>query len=106
MAKSKDTYVSYELEFLEKKAEELKQYVESHPFDSLDDRVRYREVRGGGMIPVVVSTIEQQITSLTKALKDYAEIIGTIAMMREKEEAKKLISRGDQDITPFESGQI
>ena len=106
MARSKDTYIQYELEFLEKKAEELKAYVEAHPFNEVKDRLSYKETRNGGMIPMVIASIEQQINSLTKSLKDYSDIIKTIGEMREKEEAKKMTSKGDQDVTPFESGKI
>jgi hypothetical protein len=106
MAKAKDTYISYELEFLEKKAEELKAYVEANPFHKLTDRINYKQTKGGGVIPMVVASIEQQVTSLTRCLKDYADIIKVIGEMREKEEAKKIISKGDQDVSPFESGKI
>jgi hypothetical protein len=106
MAKGKDTYVSYELDFLEKKTAELKLYIENRPFDTLTDRMAYRQMKGGGSMPVVVSTIEQQLASINKALKDYADMVRVIADLREKEEAKKISSRGDQNISDFESGAI
>ena len=45
--KKKDNYIVYELEFLEKKAEELKQYVEANPFDKLKDRIHWKETKSG-----------------------------------------------------------
>ena len=88
MAKEKQLLIEYELEFLEKKLKELKDYIEAYPYSALKDRMAYKETKGGGMIPVCIATKEAQRKDLTQALKDYAEILRTVESMREKEEAK------------------
>ena len=40
--------IEYELEFLESKLDELKQYIEANPFSTLDDRMAWKETKGGG----------------------------------------------------------
>jgi len=104
--KKKDNYIVYELEFLEKKAEELKQYVEANPFDKLKDRIHWKETKSGGAIPMVTASIEAQLKSLTQALKDYADLIARIDLMRQKEEEKQKNVRGHQALSPAESGMI
>lgn len=89
MAKNKQLLIEYELEFLEEKLEELKKYIQANPFDTLKDRMAYKETKGGGVIPICVANKEAQRKDLTQALKDYAEILRTVESMRNAEEAKK-----------------
>lgn len=103
--KKKELLIEYELEFLETKLAELKDYIEQNPYSSLSDRMAYRETRGGGAIPMCISTKENQRKDLTQALKDYAEILRTVESMREREANKKEI-RGSQELSPNESGEI
>jgi hypothetical protein len=98
MATSKKTsFIEMELEWLEMKAEELRAYCDSNNIASLDDR------RVGNK---VTATIEQQIKSIRETLQDYIKIIDAIEKLREKEVAKKSLTRGDQELTPIESGEI
>lgn len=86
--KEKALLIEYELEFLEEKLKELKEYIKANPFDKLADRMAYKETKGGGLIPICISNKENQRKDLTQALKDYAEILRTVDSMREKEDAK------------------
>ena len=88
MAKDKKLLIEYELEFLEEKLKELKDYIQANPFNKLADRMAYKETRGGGVIPICVANKEAQRKDLTQALKDYAEILRTVDSMRTAEEAK------------------
>jgi len=97
MANSKGLLIEYELAFLEKKLKELKKYIEANPFSTLDDRIIYKETKGGSM-PICVANKEVQRKDLTQALKDYAEILRTVDAMREKEEAK-VETRGKAEIS-------
>ena len=88
MAAKKQLLIEYELEFLEKKLSELKDYIEANPFSTLNDRLAWKETKGGGAIPICIANKEAQRKDLTQALKDYADILRTVESMREKEEAK------------------
>jgi hypothetical protein len=90
--------IEYELEFLESKLEELKQYIEANPFSTLTDRMAWKETKGGGAIPICIANKEAQRKDLTQALKDYAEILRTVDAMREKQEAKAPAVRGDAQL--------
>ena len=99
MAVKKTTLlIEYELEFLETKLQELKEYIEANPFSKLSDRMAWKETKGGGAIPICIANKEAQRKDLTQALKDYADILRTVEAMREKEEAK-IESRGKGEVT-------
>jgi hypothetical protein len=89
--------IEYELEFLEKQLQELKEYIEANPYSTLADRMAYKETKQGGVIPTLVANKESQRKDLTQALKDYAEILRTVDSMREKEVTKKE-ARGSADV--------
>ena len=91
--------IEYELEFLEKQLEELKEYIEANPYSTLTDRMQYKETKNGGMVSVCVANKESQRKDLTQALKDYAEILRTVDVMREKQEAKKVETRGGAELS-------
>lgn len=97
MAIKKNSYVEFELDWLQEKADQLKTYVDNNPFHELNDRVAWKSTANGGQMPLVVATIEAQIKSLTQALKDYAQIIEVIDKLREKEQLK-VEARGSQEI--------
>ena len=97
MAKSKNNYIDFELQWLETKASELKQYIDNRPLHLLVDRMAYKETKAGGVIPVIIATIEAQRADISKAVKDYAEITSSIANLRERE-SKKVEVRGGRDL--------
>lgn len=84
----KQLLIEYELEFLEEKLKELKEYIKSNPFSTLSDRMAFKETKAGGILPICIANKEAQRKDLTQALKDYAEILRTVDSMREKEETK------------------
>jgi hypothetical protein len=96
--KKVNTYIGQELEWLEGKANELKQYVDDRPFHKLVDRIHFKETKTGGMMPLISATIEAQLASITKALKEYADIIRVVNEMRENEDKKQQMRKGfEQD---------
>ena len=99
MPKDKKLLIEYELEFLEEKLKELKEYIQANPFNTLKDRMAYKETKGGGIIPICVANKEAQRKDLTQALKDYAEILRTVESMRQAEDAKKE-ARGSGVVPP------
>jgi len=98
MTSKKNTYVEFELDWLQEKAEQLKTYVDNNQVDKLEDRCAWRSTANGGQMPVVVATIEAQIKSLTQALKDYAQIMEVIDKLRQRE-AERAEARGGKAVT-------
>lgn len=107
MPVKKINYVEMELAWLETKMESLKKYIDNNAIENLQDRVAWKEVRGGGRMPVVVATIEQQITSLRNTMADYLKMMEAIAKLRENEDkAKAFTPRGTQQLSPREMRMI
>jgi hypothetical protein len=105
MATKKNNYISAELDFAEEQLISWKVYVQANPFESLVDRMSYKETKGGGMIPMTVASIEQQGKFLQETMKNYLTLLEVVNNLREKEEQKEQV-RGGQGLSPFESGAI
>ena len=95
--KKNNSYIEHELDWLEKKAKELKDYCDSNPINKIKDRI----VSGR-----LMATIEIQAKCVRDTLQDYAKIIAAIDALREKEAAKGPSVRGDQELSPMEKGEI
>lgn len=106
MPAAKQSYIDEELDWLEARAKDIKNYVDKRPLETIVDRVVYKTVKGGGQIPIVSSTIEQQIKSLREMLTDYMRLIEAISKAREGEEQKKKAVRGNLPLSPIEQGII
>jgi len=94
MSNKQETYINEDLEWLESKALDLRDYVDANPFSTLKDRITYKELKNGGVLPITSATIEQQLSALTKALKEYAEIMRVVKELREQEAKKQELRKG------------
>ena len=106
MAKAKNNYISAELDWAEQQLRTWRAYVDANPIHELADRKAWKETKGGGQMPVVVATIEQQIKSIQDTMKNYLALLEVVNNLREKEEQKQISSRGDKGLSPFETGDI
>lgn len=95
--KTNNNYVGMELDWLEKKAKEIREYCDK-PIHKLKDRL--------GADGKVIAKIEDQVKSVRETLKDYILIVEALDRLREKEESKEPSVRGDQELSPFEKGEI
>jgi hypothetical protein len=104
--KKKTAYSEIELLWAEEQLATWKTYVDANPLDKLKERVVWKEVRGGGQMPIVSETIGQQIKTLTELMKNYLALLKEVEIMREKEEEKQKSVRGHQALSPAEAGII
>ena len=100
--KKKNTYIDFELEWLEQKAEELKQYIDERPLNGLKDRDFLKQTATGGVVHMIAATVEQQRADLGKALKDYTEVIGAISQLREQEAKREEMRKGFENKNIFD----
>lgn len=94
--KTNNSYIDMELEWLEKKSTEIREYCDQ-PIHRITDRISGQRV---------IAKKEDIIKSIRETLKDYILIIEAIDRLREKEEAKGPSVRGDQELSPLEKGEI
>lgn len=102
----KNNYITTELDWAEEQLASWKAYVDKNPMHKLKDRLSYKETKTGGMIPMVVASIEQQGKFLQETMKNYLSLLDVVNKLREADEAKKTEARGRQEVTDFESGII
>ncbi len=101
----KKTFVEIELEWAEQQLASWKAYIDNNPFNTLEDRIEWRPTKTGTM-PMVVASIEQQGKFLQETMKNYLMLLKEVDVMREKEDIKKESPRGNQGLSPFESGDV
>lgn len=98
MATKKNNYITAELDWAEKHLESWKAYIDKNPFDKMDDRKAWKDLKSGGQMPVVIASIEQQQTSVRNTMKDYLSLLEVVNGLREREEAK-IESRGKKELS-------
>jgi len=98
MATKKSTFSDIELEWAEKQLEEWKDYVNAHPFSTLQDRIDTKTAKNGGIIRTVVATVEQQGKFLQETMKNYLALLKEVDAMREAEQ-KKVEVRGKGELS-------
>jgi hypothetical protein len=97
MATKRQTYINAELEWAEQKLLEWKQYVDENPFQHMKDRIEWKPTAKGGMIPMVIASIESQIKCVRDTMKEYLVLLEQVDKMRQAEEHKKKDVKGGAD---------
>ena len=97
MAAAKKSFIIEDLEFAEQQLASWKQYIINNPQDTLKDRVEWKQTKTGGMMPMVVATIEAQGKFLQETLKNYLALLETLDRLRSIEETKKE-ARGGKNV--------
>jgi len=105
MAKKQNSYISTELEWAESQLATWRAYVDDNPLNELKDRIELKPTAKGGVIPMVIASIEQQGKFIQDTMKNYLALLEVVDKLREKEEQKKQV-RGDQSLGPLESGEL
>ena len=87
-APKKTTYVNTELDWAEQQLASWKQYVDANPLHELKDRIEWKPTAKGGMLPMVIASIEAQGKFVQETMKNYLALVEVVEKLREKEEAK------------------
>ena len=89
MAIKKTTFINAELEWAEEQLYSWKSYVDANPLHELKDRIEWKPTAKGGMLPMVIASIEAQGKFIQKTMKNYLSLLEVINKLRTQEEAKK-----------------
>jgi len=89
MAVRKNTYIDVELEWAEQQLSTWKSYVDANPLHELKDRIEWKPTAKGGVMPMVIASIEAQGKFVQETMKNYLQLLKEVDAMREKEESKK-----------------
>ncbi len=85
----KSIFISTELDWAEQQLLTWRGYINANPFEDLKDRIELKPTARGGVIPMVVASIEQQGKFIQDTMKNYLSLLEVVNNLREKEEAKK-----------------
>ena len=88
-AVKKNNFITTELDWAEAQLESWKQYVDANPLHQLKDRIEWKPTAKGGMLPMVIASIESQGKFVQETMKNYLSLLEVVDKLREKEEAKK-----------------
>jgi hypothetical protein len=99
MAVRKTTYIDVELDWAETQLASWKQYVDANPLHELKDRIEWKPTAKGGMLPMVIASIESQGKFVQETMKNYLSLLKEVDVMREKQEAKKVETRGGAELS-------
>ncbi len=89
MATNKTTYINTELDWAEEQLATWKQYVDANPMHMLKDRIEMKPTARGGLMPMVIASIEQQGKFIQETMKNYLALLEVVDKLREKEDVKK-----------------
>jgi len=89
MATNKTTYINTELDWAEEQLSSWKQYIDKNPLHEMKDRIEWKPTSKGGMLPMVIASIEAQGKFIQETMKNYLALLEVVDKLREKEEAKK-----------------
>lgn len=88
-AVKKTTYINTELDWAEDQLTSWKAYVNQNPLHELKDRIEWKPTAKGGVIPMVIASIEAQGKFIQETMKNYLALLEVVDKLREKEEVKK-----------------
>lgn len=88
MAVKKNIFIEAELEWAETQLVSWKAYVDNNPLHTLKDRIEWKQTKGGGTMPMVIASIEQQGKFIQDTMKNYLLLLEQVNKMREQEAAK------------------
>ena len=84
----KTTFINTELDWAEQQLISWKQYVDANPLHELKDRIEWKPTSKGGMMPMVVASIEAQGKFIQETMKNYLALLEVVDKLRSIEEAK------------------
>ena len=90
----KTTYINTELEWAEEQLKSWRAYVDANPMHELKDRIEWKPTAKGGMLPMVIASIESQGKFIQETMKNYLALLEVVDKLREKEEAKVEVRGG------------
>ena len=71
MAIKKTTFINAELEWAEEQLHSWKSYVDANPLHELKYRIEWKPTAKGGMLPMVIASIEAQGKFIQETMKNY-----------------------------------
>jgi hypothetical protein len=85
MAAKQELYIRVEHEWLEEKVKQLKNYIDANPVEEIDDRIETVTSSKGIPAIKVIAKKEEALKAWINALKEFAGLLTTLEVLREKQ---------------------
>lgn len=99
-ATNKTTYINTELSWADEQLKSWRAYIDAHPLHELTDRIEWKPTAKGGLLPMVIASIESQGKFIQDTMKNYLALLEVVDRLRKVEEAK-IETRGNVGISPL-----
>jgi len=93
MALTNKTYINTELNWAESQLSTWREYIDKNPLSEMTDRIEWKPTAKGGLLPMVIASIEAQGKFVQETMKNYLALLEVVDRLREKENAAK-VARG------------
>lgn len=101
-APNKTTYVNTEISWAEEQLLSWRAYVDNNPLHELKDRIEWKPTAKGGMLPMVIASIEAQGKFIQETMKNYLALLEVVDKLRKAEESKVEV-RGNGEMSDMAS---
>ena len=88
MAVKKTTYINTELDWAEEQLISWKAYIDANPLHTLEDRIKWKETKAGGAMPMVIASIEAQGKFVQETMKNYLALLEQVEKLRAQQVKK------------------
>lgn len=93
MPTKQTSHIHFELEWLEKKVQSLRDFLDAHPLEDIEDR--YETFPSPkGMVVKVMATVEQQVKAYQSVLKDLPDLLQKLDDLRRRHAETEIATRG------------
>lgn len=89
MTLTKKTFITADLEWAESQLSTWREYIDNNPLHEMKDRIEWKPTAKGGLLPMVIASIEAQGKFIQETMKNYLALLEVVEKLREKEDAKK-----------------
>lgn len=93
-------FATVDLEWAETQLKTWKAYVDANPFEEMEDRVKWKQTKGGGEMPIVIASIEAQQKNIRDMIKDYLSLLEVVKRLRLDSADKEADTYGGTKTSP------
>lgn len=97
MALTKKTFINTDLDWAEEQLATWRAYIDANPLSEMKDRIEWKPTAKGGVIPMVIASIEAQGKFVQETMKNYLALLEVVDKLREREDVK-LEARGSSTV--------
>ena len=93
------SYINMELEWLERKFQEAQMAIDNYDLKNLQDRYGPRMMPNGKIVDALIESRSDQLKTIMYIMEKLPKMVSSLDELREKEAKKKLLTKGDVELS-------